>query len=219
MAARPTPIDWEKIEIDYRAGIKPLRQIAEEHGITHGAVNKRAKRDEWTRDLSAKIQSKADAKVSKAAVSAEVSAAKLATEQVVVEANAELQFRIRMEHRQDIGRARALFGQMLGELEVFTDGDGQALIERLQAMTDPPDADESPEAATKRVAAMRKRLNELFTLSGRIDSGKKLVEILEKVVKLEREAFGITAGEGQSPSELAEALKGITLNFIEPNRA
>lgn len=219
MAARPTPIDWEKIEIDYRAGIKPLRQIAEEHGITHGAVNKRAKRDEWTRDLSAKIQSKADAKVSKAAVSAEVSAAKLATEQVVVEANAELQFRIRMEHRQDIGRARALFGQMLGELEVFTDGDGQALIERLQAMTDPPDADESPEAATKRVAAMRKRLNELFALSGRIDSGKKLVEILEKVVKLEREAFGIAAGEGQSPSELAEALKGITLNFIEPNRA
>ena len=85
MAARSTPIDWEKIEIDYRAGIKPLRQIAEEHGITHGAVNKRAKRDEWTRDLSAKIQSKADAKVSKAAVSAEVSAAKLATEQVVVE--------------------------------------------------------------------------------------------------------------------------------------
>ena len=26
-------IDWEKIELDYRAGIKTLRQIADEHGI------------------------------------------------------------------------------------------------------------------------------------------------------------------------------------------
>ena len=37
------PIDWEKIELDYRAGIKTMRQIADENGITHGAVNKRAK--------------------------------------------------------------------------------------------------------------------------------------------------------------------------------
>lgn len=44
--------DWERIEMDYRAGIKTLRQIADENGITHGAVNKRAKRDGWERDLS-----------------------------------------------------------------------------------------------------------------------------------------------------------------------
>jgi hypothetical protein len=47
-----TPIDWIVIETEYRAGIKPLRQIAEEHGITHGAINKRAKRDCWTRGFS-----------------------------------------------------------------------------------------------------------------------------------------------------------------------
>ncbi len=44
--------DWERIALDYRAGIKTLRQIAEEHGITHGAINKRAKRDGWERDPS-----------------------------------------------------------------------------------------------------------------------------------------------------------------------
>lgn len=219
MAAHAKSIDWEAVEVQYRAGIRSLKDIGAEFGVSDAGIIKRAKRHGWVRDLKAKIIAKAEAKVRAAAVSEKVSERKAQTEQTVVEANAELQFRIRMEHRQDIGRARTLFGQMLGELEVFTDGDGQALIERLQAMTDPPDANESPEAATKRVAAMRKRLNELFALSGRIDSGKKLVEILEKVVKLEREAFGITAGEGQSPSELAEALKGITLNFIEPNRA
>ena len=36
-------IDWEKIEVDYRAGVKTLREIADEHNITHGAINKRAK--------------------------------------------------------------------------------------------------------------------------------------------------------------------------------
>ena len=44
--------DWERIELDYRAGIKTLRQIADENGISHGAINKRAKRDGWERDLS-----------------------------------------------------------------------------------------------------------------------------------------------------------------------
>lgn len=48
--------DWEIIERDYRAGIKTLRQIAVDHGITHGAVNKRAKRDGWTRSSAAAVK-------------------------------------------------------------------------------------------------------------------------------------------------------------------
>ena len=67
-AGKAAPADWERIELDYRAGVKTLRQIADENGITHGAINKRAKRDGWERDLSDKIQRKADALVSKAAV-------------------------------------------------------------------------------------------------------------------------------------------------------
>lgn len=57
--AKPAP-DWEKIELDYRAGIKTLREIAADHGISHQAINKRAKRDGWSRDLSAKIRAKAE---------------------------------------------------------------------------------------------------------------------------------------------------------------
>lgn len=97
-------VDWDLVEVDYRAGVKTLRQIADEDGVTHGAVNNRAKRDGWSHDLAAKIQAKAEEKVTKAAVTSEVTAAKLVTENQVVESNAEVQFRIRMEHRQDIGR-------------------------------------------------------------------------------------------------------------------
>ena len=52
-------IDWEKIELDYRAGIKTLRQIADEHGVAHSAISKRAKRDDWSRDLTARKESRA----------------------------------------------------------------------------------------------------------------------------------------------------------------
>ena len=44
-----TAPDWERIEVDYRAGVLSLREIAAANGITHGAINKRRKRDGWER--------------------------------------------------------------------------------------------------------------------------------------------------------------------------
>lgn len=65
--------DWEAIESACRAGLMSIREIASQHGITHGAINKRAKRDGWERDLKAKVKAKADALVSKCEVSKQVS--------------------------------------------------------------------------------------------------------------------------------------------------
>ena len=36
-------IDWGKIELDYRGGIKPLRQIVGEHDIAESDIRCRAK--------------------------------------------------------------------------------------------------------------------------------------------------------------------------------
>ena len=47
-AKRVTP-DWERIELDYRAGIKTLRQIADGSGVSHVAVSKRAHKHGWER--------------------------------------------------------------------------------------------------------------------------------------------------------------------------
>lgn len=201
-------VDWDLIEVDYRAGIKPLRLIAEENGLTHGAINKRAKRDGWSRDLAAKIKAKAEEKVSKAAVSAEVSSQKLATESQVVEANAEVQFRVRMEHRQDIGRTRALFRALLEEVEVATNIDGRALIEKLAEVLSPAKPDETQEQESARLARMSRLLDKVMSGPSRIDSTKKLAEILEKLVKMEREAFGI-GGEEKGTSELDALLIAI----------
>jgi hypothetical protein len=81
--------DWEAIERAYRAGLLSIREIASTQGITHGAINKRAKRDGWERNLKAKIQAKADALVSKRTVSTEVSTKQADTVREIIEVNAE----------------------------------------------------------------------------------------------------------------------------------
>lgn len=43
---------WEGIENEYRAGIRSLRDIGEEYGVSHAAIRKRAERDRWSRGIS-----------------------------------------------------------------------------------------------------------------------------------------------------------------------
>lgn len=113
-----TKADWNAIELAYRAGIKSLEQIGAEFGVTKGRISQVAKKQEWTRDLAAKIQARADARVNESVVNKELNAGKRLTETTIVTANAELQYRIRMEHRADIGRTRKLFQTLLAELEL-----------------------------------------------------------------------------------------------------
>jgi hypothetical protein len=53
MAANKKEPDWVAIEGEYRAGVHSLRAIAEKHGITEGAIRKRAKAKGWLRDPGA----------------------------------------------------------------------------------------------------------------------------------------------------------------------
>ena len=183
-------VDWEALEPHYRSGVRSLKELGKEFGCSDAAIVKHAKRNGWERDLSAKIKAKAEAKVSAAAVSAEVSANRKVREQEVVEANAELQYRVRMEHRRDIGRTRTLFVNLLGELEDITTKEGQRLAEEMFELL-APQQDEDNAAAMRRYEALRKKFDQVVGMSGRIDSAKKLTEMLEKLVKMERDAFGI----------------------------
>lgn len=178
-------VDWEAIERDFRAGILSVREIAAAHGVSHTAVNKRAKADAWERDLKAKIMAKAEAEVSKRAVSTEVSTAQRATEREIVEANADVIVRVRMEHRTDIARSRRLTNALLLELEQQTDPQTLALLGDLGEMLRQPDERGND------------KLNDIYqaviSLPERSKTMKVLVESLQKLVLLERQAFGLDA--------------------------
>lgn len=194
-------VDWEAVELQYRAGIRSLKDIGSEFGVSDAGIIKRAKRDGWSRDLKAKIQAKAEAKVREAAVSAEVSAQTKVREQAVVEANAEAVFRVRMSHRTDIAETRELFRAMLAELRVATTPEGNDLIEQMFEVVHGGEDEED----SKRAFRMRQLLDKALSLAGRVDTGKKLAEMLEKLIRLEREAWGI-AGEPEGKSAVDDLL-------------
>lgn len=179
--------DWEAVERAYRAGLKSLREIGLEHGVSHAAIRKRAARDGWDRDLSAKIKAKADALVSRAEVSSEVSTERAETDRIIVEANAEAIARVRLSHRKDIARARMLAMNLLAELEQTAEA--VPLIERLEALV-ATDADADEKEQAKRAALLQKVLE----LPTRTATMKALAETMTKLIALEREAYSL-AGE------------------------
>jgi hypothetical protein len=181
--------DWERIEADYRAGVLSVREIAASQGITHGAINKRAKRDGWERDLSARIKAKADSLVSKAEVSTAVSAEKAATDKAIVEANAEVIARVRLAHRSDIARARRLAMSLLSELEIATDN-----LDLFEELGDFLRSDDD-KGQDKRNDVYQRVISSV----GRIDSMKKLSDTLKTLVGLEREAYGFEAPTAPAP--------------------
>lgn len=203
-------IDWELIERDYRAGILSVREIAASQGITHGAINKRAKRDGWERDLKAKIQAKADALVSKREVSSLVSAERVATDRVIVEANAERIADVRMAHRTDIARGRRLAISLLEELEHET-GSIDLFIELGELLRN-----EDDKGQDKRNDLYMK----VISSAGRIDSMKKLADTLKVLVSMEREAYGIKDEPPPATNALAELLRqvgGTGLPIVKDN--
>ncbi|WP_312601075.1 MULTISPECIES: hypothetical protein [Pseudomonas] len=183
--------DWEAIERAYRAGLLSIREIASNHGITHGAINKRAKRDGWERDLKAKIKAKADALVSKRAVSTEVSTKRAETEREIIEVNAEVIANIRMAHRGDIARGRRLTNKLLDELESMTDN--RDLFEQLGELLHDPDDNGMD------------KLNDLYqkviALPGRSKVMKEMAETLKTLVTLERQAYDLDVKSGSNDAD------------------
>ena len=180
------PVDWERIEADYRAGILSLREIASPYQVTEGAIRKRAKRDSWERDLAAKIQARAETLVRNAEVRKAVRDSSVLTERVIIEANAERIAQVRGEHRAIGNRVGTLGLTLLSELEGQTASidDLQNLGELLRAPDD----------------AGMDRLNDLYrkviSTPGRVDSAKKVAETLKHAIGMEREAYGLDDGRG-----------------------
>ena len=182
--------DWKAIEQDYRAGIKTLRVIAQEHGLTHAAIAKRAKRDGWERDLSERIRAKAAALVSKSAVS---SAVTKADETAVVTANANLQASVLLSQRGDLTGSRKLVAQLFAELKAVSTGEVQAALEMLYDEAFDAASDAGKKALARAWAAA-------MELPGRAATVQKLTASLVSLIDAERTAFNIddrTKGENE----------------------
>lgn len=172
-------VDWEAVEQEYRAGIRSLRDIAGEVGVSEGAIRKRAKAEGWERDLSAKIDAKAEALVRKAEVRSKVrSEGSTHDERTIVEANAQVIADTVLNQRRDVSRSRSIVQKLFDELEA--QGDGLEELAMLGEALESGDEEKLAQIARKVIA-----------FPSRVDSAKKLAESLRTLVELERKVLRI----------------------------
>ncbi|MGH1475263.1 hypothetical protein [Yersinia proxima] len=195
------PADWEAIESAYRAGLMSLREIASQHSISEGAIRKRAKRDDWSRDLSAKIKERAEDLVRKEEVRKQVRTETTLTERVLIEASAEVIANVRMEHRGDIRRAREITNALFDELGAEC-ADIESLRKLGELMLDP---DENG----------RDRLNEVYqsiiALPERVKAVKALSDAMKNLIGLERQAYDIGDDKGDNVvSKLSDLMDSLS---------
>ncbi|MFN4482993.1 hypothetical protein [Klebsiella pneumoniae] len=193
--------DWEAIETAYRAGVMSLREIASQHGISEGAIRKRAKRDDWSRDLNAKVKERADDLVRKAEVRKQVRTETALSERVLIEATAEVVAAVRMEHRGDIRRAREITNALFDELGAEC-ADVDSLRKLGELMLSP---DENG----------RDKLNEIYhsiiSMPERVKAVKALSDALKNLIGLERQAYDIDGPEGDnSVKQLSELMDSLS---------
>ena len=112
-------VDWEGVERDYSAGLLSLREIGDKYGVTEGAIRKKAKKEEWVRDLTAKIAKKTDDLVRKEMVRSEVRSEKTISEKEVIEANAQAIVNVKLGHRTSIKKVNSLVESLIDEIETL----------------------------------------------------------------------------------------------------
>lgn len=197
--------DWERIEADYRCGIQSLREIAGNHGVSHTAIRKRAEREGWEKDLTAKVRAKADALVSKAVVSKEVSTETKITEAIAVGVQAQKSADAQLGHIATATQGQRLVTTLLAELAIQTDN--IADFERLGELLDQTSVDDSGRVKEDK---LNKIYRAVISMAGRVDNLKKLGESFERFWKVERVIHKMDApGEGptdpanESPNQLA----------------
>ena len=179
-------VDWDAIEPQWRAGIKTKLQMSEEFGVSRAAMDKHFAKLGIDRDLTEKIRAKAEALVTQAQVTREVTAESVATERDIVDANAMMQADAVLGQRKDISRSRGVVKKLFAELETQLDcAEDFAKLGDLMASPDDNGTD---------------KLNELYrkvmSLPSRVDSAKKLADALRVLIELERKVLRIKDDTG-----------------------
>ena len=114
--------DWEAIEREYRAGQLSVREIARQHGLTEGAIRKRAKADEWSRPLADKVREAVREKLVRADGTQEGTQSQRVTDAEIVDGAASRGFAVVTSHRRDLEQLHGLKRILATRLSTFLQG-------------------------------------------------------------------------------------------------
>lgn len=216
MAAKPKDVDRVGLEIEYRAGIKSLRALGAEFGLSGARVAQIAEEERWERDLKARIRATAEAKLNTAILDVKLDTDKLEREEQVVEANANLQANTVLKQRDRIGVLSTLSDRLTEELMHETVN--LELYEKLGELMYAPDE------------KGKDKLNEIYkkviSSGSRIGSFRSLIESQKTLIGLQRQNVGLAdnangeADKSEQQTEISdtEAARRVAFMFAKAMR-
>lgn len=188
---KPKPIkrkrvDWDKGDKLILEGRLTNSEISVELNCTEGAVRKRIKDKNLVRDLTGDIQKATRAKLVRNEVRNEQN--RIKTDNEVIEEAASVSAQVIISHRGCIAKRRNLVAKLAAEIESLTDGQDEIpdIIKGLKSKDEKVYI-----AALKKVASMPARIKGLTDL----------VKADDLLIKMERNAFNISEGEGGEGDE------------------
>lgn len=205
-APRPD-LDWLMIEGEWRAGIKPIKQLAREYNVHEKTIRDRATRYKWERDINERIKQraqeltynemlmddKADDNPRLIPASPKHSAIldpRSEEEDEIVEAIAWKHAGIVAKSKKRIDRLQGIVESMFEELaaQAMTAEQIQGIGELVAIIDSQDDMAPDPVRLQKQINAFKKTLH----LGSRADIVKKLAESLKTLTGLERQAWGLS---------------------------
>ena len=193
-------IDWEKIELDYSVGVKSIRQIAIEHGITDTAIRLKAKAKDWSRDLSQKIKDKSEKLLRTEQLRTELRTKTHISEKEIIDANAQAITNVVLDQRTDVQRAMRVTNALFEELENQVGIENALQLEELGELLRSED--------DKGRDALNDIYHKIISLPGRVKAAKDLGDNLKTLVMLQRHILKIDE-QTSSSDALADLLNRI----------
>lgn len=201
-AAPKAKTDWESIEKHYRAGVLSLREIAKQHDVTDGAIRKKAKANQWERDLTAKVAEKVRTELVRSEVRTVNAQEALRTEKEIVASAAATVVQLVREHRRDIAAGRNLVSLLSTQL-LDVAGQRSDFEEAIEI-----------ECAADKTAERRNKLMKAVSLPMHASTVRDLSTAMKNLIGLERQAFNVNDAPVEKPEEPASAAQ-VDTGFAE----
>lgn len=209
-------VDWAGIELHYRAGKRSLEDIGKEYGVTKGRISQVAKKGGWERDLKAKIDAKAKAKVEREVASEKakqdalnnpaIRAVKRLGESAIVEANSDVIAGAEMRQRQGMKVGMDVSYSLLLELHTLCN---PRFAEMLEAIADAYDeSGPGPNGAWK-TDKVNEAYRYIISIGGRAKTAKDIAASHVAYTTSERKVLRMDEESGKGETTVDALLAGV----------
>ncbi|MDW0357709.1 hypothetical protein Q8G38_00095 [Halomonas venusta] len=164
--------DWELIEREYRTGRFSMTQLEKRHGVHRSTISRRAKKGNWEKDLTERVRERTQQKITKASLSPEAQAAFDNDDDQIVEYAANENAAVVKGHRKNLERWRGI-AERYAELLESQLAEGKIAVEL-------------PTGGTTEIDVPLEYVGKCMGHG---------TQALERVIKLERQNYGLDAND------------------------